>query len=118
MMKKILLLGLLLLIFAQTLRLHAQEIHVSPLGNNRNPGTAMKPLATPEAARDLMRKLRQGKKSQNIPAKIIIHAGTYDLKSSFVLDQRDGGTEANPVAWITAENEEVILSGGQTISPN
>lgn len=118
MMKKILLLGLLLLIFAQTLRLHAQEIHVSPLGNNRNPGTAMKPLATPEAARDLMRKLRQGKKSQNIPAKIIIHAGTYDLKSSFVLDQRDGGTEANPVAWITAENEEVILSGGKTISPD
>jgi hypothetical protein len=44
-----------------------------------------------------------------------MHAGTYDLKSSFVLDERDGGTKANPVHWSAAANEDVILSGGKTI---
>jgi hypothetical protein len=115
MMKKILLQGLLLLIFAQPLQLQSQEIHVSPLGNDRNPGTKMKPLATPEAARDLLRKLRTGKPDQNKAARIIMHAGTYDLKGSFVLDERDGGTKANPVHWSAAANEDVILSGGKTI---
>jgi Right handed beta helix region len=117
-MKKILLQGVILLIFVQPLQLHSQEIHVSPLGSDRNPGTQMKPLATPEAARDLLRKLRIGKPGQHKTARIIMHAGTYDLKSSFVLDERDGGTKTNPVQWSAAANEDVILSGGKTIPSN
>ena len=34
------------------------ELHVSPSGNDSNPGTREKPLATPAGARDALRRMR------------------------------------------------------------
>ena len=118
MMKKTFLQLLPLLLFFLPIVLLSQEIHVSKKGNDNNPGTKMKPLATPEAARDLLREMRAKNKGQGKPATVLIHAGTYDLASTFVLDSRDGGTEENPITWMANGSDNVILSGGKTISPD
>jgi len=118
MMKKTFLQLLPLLLFFLPIVLLSQEIHVSKKGNDNNPGTKMKPLATPEAARDLLREMRAKNKAQGKPATVLIHAGTYDLASTFVLDSRDGGTEESPITWMANGSDNVILSGGKTISPD
>lgn len=65
-MKKIFLQVLPFLMFLLPLRLLAQELHVSKKGNDNNPGTQLKPLATPEGARNLLRKQRKKIKTRII----------------------------------------------------
>jgi hypothetical protein len=92
-----------------------QEIHVSVKGNDRNPGSAAKPLATLEAARDMMRTLRSRSGEGTTGAKVIVHEGVYDLARPLVLDERDGGTAASPTTWTAAEKEKVSITGGRTL---
>lgn len=118
MMKKTFLQLLPLLLFFLPIVLLSQEIHVSKKGNDNNPGTKMKPLASPEAARNLLREMRAKNKGQGKPATVFIHAGTYDLESTFLLDSQDGGTKECPITWMAYGSDHVILSGGKTISPD
>jgi len=117
MMKKIYFQVLPLLLFLLPLKLMCQEIHVSKLGNDNNPGTLLKPLATPEGARNLLRKQREKNKNQETPVTVFIHGGTYDLTSTFALGMNDGGSATHPVKWTSYGGEKVILSGGKTVSP-
>ena len=62
----------------------AVEFHVSPTGSDANPGTAAKPFATLPRARDAARQA-QG-------SVVVLAPGTYRLKKTFALDDRDSGT--------------------------
>lgn len=92
----------------------AQEIHVSKKGNDSDPGTLAKPVATLEAARDRLRTLR--KEKTNDPSKVVIHEGMYDLDRSLVFDERDAGSEQAPVIWTAAPGEKVHVTGGRSIN--
>ncbi|NQT14802.1 MAG: right-handed parallel beta-helix repeat-containing protein, partial [Planctomycetes bacterium] len=58
---------------------------VAPSGNDANPGTADKPLATLEAARDAARKAGPD------AHRIVVMPGEYFLSATFELDTRDNG---------------------------
>lgn len=80
-MQKLILLFSCLLSIAQ-----ANTIYVAPHGNDKNPGTLQKPLATLEAARD---KARNWKKT-NEPIEIIIAPGDYYMQQPLLLGEQDG----------------------------
>ena len=58
-------------------------VHLSPLGNDADPGTAEKPVRSLARARDLARETHAGE--------IILAPGTYPLAATLVLDARDSG---------------------------
>ena len=64
------------------------EIHVSPSGDDANPGSESKPLASLGAAQAVARKIRG-----TGPATVILHKGTYYLPEPLVLTGEDSGTE-------------------------
>lgn len=61
------------------------EFHVAPGGTDANPGTAEKPFATLEAARDAARKAGAG------AHRIVVMPGEYFLTKTLELDARDNG---------------------------
>lgn len=94
--------------------LAAAAIHVAPTGNDANPGTAAAPVATPQAARNLVRaKISAGLAE---PVDVIFAAGIYQLAAPLELRPEDSGTVGFPVTWKAADGAEVILSGGRRIT--
>ena len=91
-----------------------QEIHVSKKGKDTNPGTNAQPVASLEAARDLLRTKRKANEQQ--APRVVIHEGVYDLAQSLVFDERDGGSETSPVIWTAAPGEKVAVTGGRSIA--
>ena len=77
----------------------AVEFRVAPGGADANAGTAQKPLATLEAARDAARKAGAG------PHRIVVMPGEYFLERAVELDARDNGltiegaTTNAPTLW-------------------
>jgi len=91
------------------LPLAAAELHVSPDGNDANPGTAAKPFATLHHAQEVSR-VAAGKESVSI----LIHGGTHELASPLVFEPRDSGTAEHPVTWIgDVHSDEFVVSGGR-----
>lgn len=74
----------LLLSLALTPLAHAGEFHVSPAGDDANPGTAQKPFATIEKGRDAARAEKN--------SKVVLAPGAYRRTKTFELDARDSGT--------------------------
>ena len=91
----------------------ATRIHVSPQGNDANPGSVERPLATPQAARDQAR--RSIARGLSEPVEIVFAAGTYALKSPLELRPEDSGTGKFPVTWQAAPGAKVIWCAGQAI---
>jgi len=89
------------------------RIVVSPSGNDASgDGTEAAPFATLERARDAARSaLKAGE-----PVEVILHGGTYELKSPLVLGLEDSGTSSAPAIWQAAPGEEVRISGGRWVT--
>ena len=94
----------------------AVEIHVAPQGNDANPGTAEKPLASPRAARDAVRALRKRDPAAGT-TEVVFAAGTYYLREPMVLEAQDGGTREVPVVYRAAAGAAPVLSGGVLLAP-
>jgi hypothetical protein len=88
------------------------SLHVAGNGNDGNPGTTERPLATLCAARDRVRSARRAGCLPADGAVVTLHEGTYGLKSSFVLAAEDSGTAEGPVVFRVAEGESATLNGG------
>src|SRR5579862_3368056 len=87
-------------------------LHVAPSGVDAQDGSAAKPFATLEKARDQIRAL---KKANALPAggvAIALHGGTYPLSHTFILEKDDSGTAAAPIVYRAADGESPVLSGG------
>ena len=92
----------------------AAEVHLSPVGNDANPGTSALPVATPQAAQVRVRSLiRSGLKE---PLKVVFASGTYVMNAPLELRPEDSGTAEFPITWQAAEGADVVLSGGQKIT--
>ncbi len=89
----------------------AREIHVSPLGNDADSGTARKPLASLAAAQRLARE-RAGRETVTVR----LHGGIYYLRETLVFTAADSGTEKHPVVYAALPGESVVLSGGARLA--
>ena len=96
-----------ILIFTLAPVVHAADFHVAPNGNDANPGTAEKPFATLEKARDARRGQGGGT--------VWLDAGTYSQDKMFLLGPEDSGTPDAPVVYRAKEGADVRISGGRTI---
>jgi hypothetical protein len=107
---------ILLSFILSSLHIVAQEIHVAKNGKDSNPGTQQQPVATLEAARDIVRLTRNKLSSE--PVKVLIHQGVYELHQSLSFNELDAGTVQHPVTWMAAPGENVTISGGKSLDGN
>lgn len=96
----------------------AQDIYVDKKGNDTYNGTKDKPVATLEAARDLIRKFKSFNNLPDSGITVWINEGVYDLKSSLVLNEKDAGNEKQRIVWTAKKGANVTLTGGVTIPSN
>ena len=95
----------------------AADLYVSPAGQDSNPGTAARPLASLEGARGAIRRL---KAARPLPAGgVTVHVGdgVYSRAGGFVLGEEDSGTAASPITY-QARPGGVELVGGRVIRPS
>jgi len=88
----------------------AVEIHVSPAGDDGNPGTARRPLATLAAAQRMARPF-----AGHRPVTVWLHAGVYYLSETLRFTAADSGTQKRPVIYAAAPGEIPVISGGQPL---
>jgi len=90
--------------------LMAAEFHVSPKGDDANPGTAAKPFATLPAAQTAVRAA-----GDRAGSTVILHGGVYSLQKSLEFSEADSGTKEKPVVWKAAPGETVSVIGGVVV---
>jgi hypothetical protein len=90
------------------------QIHISPSGNDANPGSAAQPLATPQGAQVRVRSLIQSGLTEAVD--VIFAAGTYAMNAPLELRPEDSGTAGFPITWKATEGAEVILDAGKRIT--
>jgi parallel beta-helix repeat protein len=114
-MKYIIKLAILIVSFFMVTGAYAQDIYVSPTGNDSEPGSKEKPVATLETARDL---IRQYKANNSLPKgglTVWIGQGQYDQKMPLALNENDSGEPGAPIIWRAIRDEMVTITGGRSI---
>lgn len=88
--------------------------HVRPDGDDAGQGSAEKPFATVERARDAV---RAAKKAGTLAggAEVVLHEGRYALASRFQLTAKDSGTADAPVVFTAAPGAMACLTGARPI---
>jgi hypothetical protein len=93
------------------------DIHISPSGNDANPGTAEKPLATVHRA---MRMAREWRRLNNPWVKdgirIVVADGVYRFVEPLLVRPEDSGTADSPTTIVNAPNSNPIFSGGVNVT--
>lgn len=84
--------------------------HVSPDGDDNNPGTREKPFATFDRAQTAAREIA-GKE----PVTVWFADGVYPLSEPIVFTPADAGTEENPVTYVADNNWGATLTGAQPL---
>jgi len=87
----------------------AAEVHVAPHGSDTHTGTAARPFASLERARDAIRQARQSTPRQAMT--IWLHGGHYPRQRSFELAAEDSGTPSAPLIIAARPGERPVLSG-------
>ncbi len=88
----------------------AVELFVAPGGQDSNPGTQDKPLASLAAAQSMVRALPQ---RTHEAVTVTLRGGTYYLPETLVFTPADsGGASGADVTYRAAAGEEAVLSGG------
>jgi hypothetical protein len=87
------------------------ELNVSPTGDDANPGTREKPLATIAAAQRAARPFAGHK-----PVTVFLHAGNYYLPDTVRFTAADSGSEKTPVVYAAAPGEQPVISGGTRLN--
>lgn len=94
------------------------EIFVSPNGDDANIGSMDYPLATISKALDKVQVLQESLTDGVGGIVVYLRAGTYTAMESITLNAAHSGADDVPVIISAYDNEEVIISGGTTISGN
>lgn len=109
-------LGLILLILFVS-SVSAKEIWVSPTGNDENPGSKEKPLATILVAQRQARELRRIKDpSIKDGIQIILQSGTSQLNKPLLFRPEDSGTLESPTIFRSEKDAHVVISGGVQVT--
>jgi hypothetical protein len=102
-----------LLFINLTTSLPAAVFHVTPDGNDRNSGSAERPLASLAGARDAVR--ASGLLGRE-PIQVIFRAGVYYLPEAVVFTAADSGAAIAPVLYQAARGAEVVINGGKKLA--
>ncbi len=92
---------------------NSQTIYVSPKGNDTNPGTKDKPVASFARAQSLARM-----KSASETDTILFRSGTYYLPQKVIFTAQDSKTKGASVNYLAEEEGRVIISGGSSLELN
>jgi hypothetical protein len=87
------------------------SLHVAPQGSDANPGTAGKPFASLERARDEIRAIRQTNAMRGV-VEVLVHGGEYQISRTLTLDSEDSGREHAPVVYRAVRGEKPVFRGG------
>src|SRR5262245_58848725 len=88
----------------------AADIYVSPTGNDQAPGTKDQPLRSLEAARTLVRIVKQ-----QGPVTVWLRDGIHARPTTFALGADDAGTMKAPIVYRAFPDERPILQASRTI---
>ena len=88
--------------------------HVSPQGDDTNPGTAAAPLRSLARARDAV---RQNPLLGKQRLEVVLEGGRYFITETLELTEKDSGAEGAPVVYAAAPEAEAILDGGKVLPP-
>lgn len=91
------------------------QLYVAPNGNDTNPGTELKPLASLVGARNAVRQFKKAHRI-TVPITVTIKGGRYSMFEPLVLLPEDGGTAECPVIYRAEKGETPIFSGGKRIT--
>jgi parallel beta-helix repeat protein len=108
-------LALLAVLFVSTFGASARDFYVAVNGNDANPGTKDKPVATLEAARDLVRQYKAIHEMPQEGITVWIREGQYYQKTPFLLNENDSGEPGSRVVWRANGEDEVRITGGINI---
>jgi parallel beta-helix repeat protein len=92
----------------------AQTVYVAPSGNDKNPGTIQKPLATLTGARNHARLLRR-QKPPTRPIEIVVRKGEYMLNEPLLLTAEDSGLETAPLVFKGEAGSPPVFYGGMRL---
>ena len=81
----------------------AQPYYVSPVGDDRNPGSLEKPFAT------LQRAQQAARQKHGI---VFLRGGAYYLPATLVFTAEDSGTADTPLVFQNYQDEKPVISGG------
>ena len=95
------------LLMVPLVSLRGATFHVSPAGNDRNPGTALQPFGTLARAQAEARRFA-GREAVTV----FLHRGTYYLNAPLVFTAADSGTKQAPVIYESAPGDKPVISGG------
>ncbi|GGD57568.1 right-handed parallel beta-helix repeat-containing protein [Croceicoccus mobilis] len=98
------------LLFA-TSALAQVTIHVSPGGNDGNPGTAEKPLKSLVKAQEIV---RANNASDDVT--VLLADGAYRLTAPLIFRQADGGQNGHSVEWRAAPGANPMITSGMKIT--
>lgn len=90
-----------------------KTFHVSPSGNDANPGTQSEPFATIARARDEVRKINGNMKGD---VAVVLRGGTYSISEPIVFDHRDSAAGGHKIVYRSAAGERAVISGGRAIT--
>ncbi len=93
----------------------AADFHVASLGSDQNSGSATKPFASLERARDAVRALRTQGQWPVDGVTVWIHGGDYLRTNALEFTARDSGEPGRPVTWRAVADERVRWLGGRVI---
>ena len=93
----------------------AQRIYLSPKGDDTNPGSIEKPLATLTGARDRAREFRKNNQV-NQPIEIIAMEGEYFMAQPLILTLADGGEINAPLIFKAEKGTNAIFRSGVKIT--
>lgn len=83
------------------------EIHVSPEGDDANPGTQARPVRTLPYAQTLVRRA-----NADADVMVLLGEGTYRLEAPLLFRTADGGQNGHDVTWRAQPGAHPLLSGG------
>jgi hypothetical protein len=86
------------------------QLYVAKGGDDKNPGTKERPLATLAKAQELVRKM-----DKKAAITVIVRQGTYYLHKPLVFEPADSGTAECRVTYSAYPGEQVTLSGGRKL---
>ncbi|MDY0099294.1 MAG: hypothetical protein RBR81_08835 [Bacteroidales bacterium] len=92
-----------------------QKFYLSPSGDDNNPGTIEKPLASPGAAVLMAREWRKNNKGDQ-PVEIIALPGEYDMLAPLYLTDEDSGTPSAPLVFRSEGSKKPVFRGSVRIS--
>lgn len=109
--------------FADTAYSAGITLYVSPDGNDNWSGTLSAvnesrtdgPLATIEAARDAVRKMKDDAGLPDGGVCVMVMPGAYRLERALQFTDQDSGTNEKPVVYCAAEIGTAVISGGMPL---